>query len=811
MDPIEQMFRRCDRKLALALIAAGMSSPYASAATQGVETDQNPGQPVAVAAGATDLYLEVSINGAAMQQIGHFTILPDGRLAASADELRQIGIKPPGGTTGADGLIIIDDIGSIHYVIDHPAQKINFSVGDHGREPERIDAADRNDTAPGQTQSAFGAVVDYTLFAATNSLVKGQDGFFQGVSGLFDARLFGRYGLLRSSFISNYNADGRADYRRLATSWSLSDPSTMTSYRMGDLISGGLSWTRPVYLGGVQIARNFALRPDLVTQPMPSFSGSASVPSTLEVFIDNARSYSGPLRSGPFQLVNIPAFTGQGQARIVVTDSLGRQTSTSLPFYASNMLLKRGLFDYSAEIGAPRRNFGLPNDAYDRQIFGSFSARYGLADWLTLEGHLEGGIDLFNGGAGLAFPLAGYGAASLALSGSQSQAGTGGQINAAMELGYRGWTLYGRLQHSFGNYQDIASISAITPKNPGHGAMKSAAPLRTMQQISLGMPMPLDFSQLNLAYTGFSYQDQPTARIGSISYSQSLFKGGSFYLTAFRDFAVRDRYGVFAGLTVSFDNGITSTSGVETGPDGLYGFTELNRSAERRDGSYGWRIRASQGGTPQRTASAYYRSSLARSEASLQQSGEHLRASAQIEGSIVAAGGDVFLSNRIDDAFAIVNVGVADVDVLYENRSVGKTNRRGRALLPDLRSYQNNSIAIDPRNLPVDAAVPKTSEIVVPPAGSGIMVDFGLTGHSAAALLSFVDSNGQPLPVSSTGIVAASGEQFVIGYEGQAYILKLAAHNEVLINLGDGNSCRAEFPYRPRPGSQVVIERLTCQ
>ncbi|MGY3695904.1 hypothetical protein ACVIGA_005984 [Bradyrhizobium sp. USDA 3240] len=35
-------------------------------------------------------------------------------------------------------------------------------------------------------------------------------------------------------------------------------------------------------LGGVQMQTNFALRPDLVTLPIPALSGSAAVPSTLD-------------------------------------------------------------------------------------------------------------------------------------------------------------------------------------------------------------------------------------------------------------------------------------------------------------------------------------------------------------------------------------------------------------------------------------------------------------------------------------------------------------------------------------------------
>ena len=76
------------------------------------------------------------------------------------------------------------------------------------------------------------------------------------------------------------------------------------SYRAGDTISGRtLAWTRPIRLGGLQVQRNFALRPDLVTLPLPSYSGSAAVPSTVDVYVNNIKSTvaAGGSRSLPDQ------------------------------------------------------------------------------------------------------------------------------------------------------------------------------------------------------------------------------------------------------------------------------------------------------------------------------------------------------------------------------------------------------------------------------------------------------------------------------------------------------------------------------
>jgi outer membrane usher protein len=41
------------------------------------------------------------------------------------------------------------------------------------------------------------------------------------------------------------------------------------TYRAGDTINGGLAWTRPIRIGGLQAQRNFGLRRFVITPPLP--------------------------------------------------------------------------------------------------------------------------------------------------------------------------------------------------------------------------------------------------------------------------------------------------------------------------------------------------------------------------------------------------------------------------------------------------------------------------------------------------------------------------------------------------------------
>lgn len=141
--------------------------------------------------------------------------------------------------------------------------------------------------------------------------------------------------------------------------------------------------------------------------------------------------------------------------------------------------------------------------------------------------------------------------------------------------------------------------------------------------------------------------------------------------------------------------------------------------------------------------------------------------------------------------------------VLYENRPIGVTDSSGQLLVPGLRSYQKNKLAIDTRNLPVDADVAATQDVVAPGDRAGVRVDFGVRTEVDAAILVLVAPDGKPIPAGLHGQVEGK-QDFVVGYDGRAYVKGLAPENTVVV-VTDKGSCRASFNYSPKRGKQVVI------
>jgi outer membrane usher protein len=781
--------------------------------------------PAGAAMETRQLQLEIYINDLATGLIGSFTQLPEQRMAARRAELADAGIKAPGSGSG-DELIVIDNLPDIAFRYDERTQRIYFTVADNRRVTRTYDLRGRvDDIVP--VRSGYGGVLNYTLFASSMKSINGTAFAFSGANASLDARVFSPYGTLSQSAILGSTTTQDVNALRLDTTWSYSDPQTLLTYRAGDTISGGLAWTRPIRLAGLQVQRNFALRPDLVTLPLASVSGSAAVPSTVDVFVNNVKTYSQEVPSGPYQITNIPTLSGASTAQVVVHDAAGHQTQTSLTFYTSPKLLKEGLIDFSVEAGLPRLLYGTESSSYVESPVGSASLRGGLKDWLTVESHAEWGPDLFNGGVGTVTRLGSAGALSVAAGGSRFADTFGYQGYAAFDTQVMAINIHASSLQTFGTYNDLASATAryaslpIAYQGPSSignppSLLTNIRPPKSLDTVSLGFPLPFGKSSLNFAYLRQVLDDGTRSDIVNVSYSRSLFGDASFYLTAFTDLSDRKSAGVFAGLSMplgdssSASGPVFTSTGVSTTPDGTNVTFDAAKPIRPEPGSYGWRLVDSEGSVPYRSAAGSYRSSVGQLDGYVQQVGGSTGASAQVQGAIATMGGGVFFANRIDDAFAVVDAGAPGVDVLYENRPAGTTNAQGLLLIPSLRSYQKNQIAIDSRDLPVDAEAPMTRDVVAPADRSGVLVGFGVKTDVRAAVVILADKDGKFLVPGSQGRLEGGTEPFVVGYDGRAYVKGLGAANTIVV--GDaGGECRASFPYTPQRDTQVVIGPVVCR
>jgi len=769
--------------------------------------------------GSRQFQLDVIINGTPTKTIGTFTRLADGRFAATRGELRELGVKPAG-SGNADELVVIDDMPGASYRYDEPQQAIYLTLGDEQRVTRMYDARGTQ-SAPAAVRNDYGAVMNYWLFASSANRMSLDSFAFAGANASLDARVFSPFGTLSQTGIIGSTVLKNFDVLRLDTTWSYSDLDNLATYRVGDTISGGLAWTRPIRLGGFQMQRNFALRPDLVTVPMPSVSGSAAVPSTVDVYVKNVKTYSQEVGTGPYQINNLP-LSGGGTARIVVQDSSGRPVETTLPFYSSPRLLRDGFMDFSVEAGFPRLFYGTDPFSYVREPVASASARRGLFDWLTLEGHGEGGAGLMNGGLGAVVGVGPWGVLSVAGTASRFKDTSGFQSYVAFDTQFLGINIHASSQRTYGTYNDLASVtsrglplvSLSADRAPDIASTdilsKSYFPPKFLDTLSVSFPLSFDKGAVSAGFMHLGMADGKLSDIVTIGYSRPLPWDASFFVSAFTDLKDKKTGGVFAGISVPLGKSTFANAGYTQTRQGGNFTADVGKSIESEVGSYGWRAYTSEGTNTDRGAMGSYRSSVAEIQGNVWQRTGTAGGSVQVSGAVATMGGGVFLSNRIDDSFAVVDTGTPGVDVTYENRPAGKTNAQGKVLIPTLRSFQQNKIAIDPAGLPVNADISETQLIVTPADRTGVLARFGVKTDVKSAVVVLSDPSGKVLPAGAAGWIEGTEEPFMVGYDGRAYVKGLGEANTVVVTLPAGE-CRASFPYAAQEDAQVVIGPVVCQ
>ena len=757
-----------------------------------------------------NLQLEVIINSVPAKMIGSFVLFDGKRIGATCNELEDVGLAI-GQRRFPEEIVMLDDIPGLRYAYDEPGQTIRITVNNAKRRGQTFDLGGGGPRLRAQT--GWGALVNYDLLGTTDNVLTMKDLLRPGASLTVDGRAFSPYGTFEQSGIVNSGPNRESNALRLNSTFEYSDQDHLTTYRAGDVINGGLAWTRPLRLGGIQAQSDFALRPDLITMPLPTLGGIAAVPSTVDVYVNNIKTFSQDVAPGPFTINNIPLITGAGNAQLVVTDSSGAVTKTTAPFFASASLLSPGLMSWSVEGGLPRLYYGSASDDYVESPVGSATLRRGIFDWMTAEGHVEGGAGVINGGLGAVVKTGAIGVASAALAASDYSGSIGALASASYQAQVFGLSFNVNSQRTFGRYNDLVSATARLQPLP-IGVLPTvmfadALPPKALDTISLSAPLPFDpKASLGANFIHSVAASGTLSEIASASYSRALPYDASVFATIFHDFGTNRNTGIFVGLNFPLGASASVSTGYSYGSGGNVAELNAVKPLGLDPGSYGWTVQESEGGAPSHAATVSYRSLYGTVRAGVSANGAASSGALELRGSIATMGGDVFLSNWIDDGFGVVSTGAPGVGVLYENQPVGVTDSKGMLLVPTMRSYESNNVAIDPTYLPADAEVESTSQIVAPANHGGVLVNFKVRSDTGSALVIFAQANGRFVPAGSPGKIEG-GDSFVVGYDGQAFIKNLRGSNVASVESATG-TCRAQFAFTPRPGEQVRIGPLTC-
>jgi outer membrane usher protein len=521
-----------------------------------------------------------------------------------------------------------------------------------------------------------------------------------------------------------------------------------------------------------------------MTSPRPKISGESSLPSTVELYVDNLLRMRREVPSGPFTIQDLPVINGQGDAQLVVRDILGREQVITKPFFTSSRLLKQGLQSYSYELGFVRKNFGIDSNNYGR-LMAVGTHRLGYTEKFTGEvhGELLGSQQSVGLGGVLLSPAAGILSGNLAM--SNSKKGVGGLLG----LGF---------QRQSGNFS-VGVNTQLTSQNFAKLGLQSEtlAP-RHINQMVVKMATNY-FGSFAVNYTQQAFRDMEGYKSLSGSYVREVAGLGnlSASVTRYLNAEAKTVFGLNFSMNLDLGKRRGANINISAKPGGNNANLQLNRRLPAGSG-VGYRLVSGLSDTDRREAEVSLQNGVGNYSLAAGQSQGQTAFRGSASGGVAFLGGSSFFSRRITDSFAVVQVpGYAGVGIYADNQLSTRTDSKGNALLTGLRSYQKNLVRIEQSNIPLDAQIDTLQLDAVPYFRSGLVLKFPVK-RSRGALLTVVLENGELLPAGAQVEIIneniLENELYPTGMGGEVYLTELELENQLRV-IWKEQSCEFSLPF----------------
>ncbi|QNX59334.1 fimbria/pilus outer membrane usher protein [Acinetobacter seifertii] len=761
----------------------------------------------------TQLFLNISINSNTSEDLFSVKQSKDEKLYIRSSDLKALRLKMDEYIPDSQW-VCINELKGIQFKYLENEQSLNLQVPASMLSDYSVDLTGQPTTNTNllKMKPLNAAILNYSMY---HTITNDESIFSGSAEGIFNSAL-GNFssGVLYNG--SNENSYSHEKWVRLDSKWQYVDPEKVRIYTLGDFISNSSDWGSSVRLAGLQWSSAYTQRGDIITSALPQFSGSAALPSTLDLYVNQQKIYSGLVPSGPFDVKQLPFISGN-EVTLVTTDATGQQTITKKPYYFSSKILAKGINEFSVDVGVPRYNYGLYSNDYDDATFASGAIRYGYSNSLTLSGGAEASTDgLSNVGTGFAKNLFGVGVINADIAASQYKDENGysallgleGRIskNISFNTSYR---------KVFDNYFDLARVSQIRYLKDNQITSEPQNYLNYSALADEIIRAGINYNfypgySIYVGYNQIKYSDN-SYKLLSANLSGSLNKNWGFYSSAYKDYENHKDYGIYFALRYTPSTRVNAISSVSSDSGRLTYRQEVFVLSEPQVASFGW------GGYVERdqdahanNASVYgsYRARAAYLTGRYNRIGDNDQVALSATGSLVAAAGRIFAANEIGDGYAVVTNAGPQSQILNGGINLGTTDKSGRFLIPSLMPYRENHIYLDPSYLPLNWNVKSTDQKTVVGYRQGTLVDFG--AHQViSGLVRVVDKNNSPLLPGYS--VRINGQQdAVVGYDGEVFIPNLLQQNKLEIDLLDHGSCQVEFTYNSNQYSTKKLGPYIC-
>ena len=737
------------------------------------------------------VWLDVEING---QRLGTALLLrdADGHLWARRDELAAWRLPVPQAeplVDNGEAFYPLAALPGLEHTIDEAAQAVVI------RSPARLFPEtiinDQNSFAPIPDRSQPGGFLNYDVVVAHAS----GDAAANPVTlnGLFEVGAFNRWGEATTTALRSSDAND-SNLIRLDTTFTQDRPEMLASLRVGDSISGISSWGGAVHFGGVQWSTDFTTQPGFVTTPLAGIRGEAVLPSTLDLYVNNALRLQTTIPPGPFAINSLPANAGQGDALVVVRNILGQEQTISVPYYVSPLLLREGLSSFSYEIGAARDNYGLTSNDYGRGILVA-TDRYGFSDSFTGEVHAEVLAAQQTAGLDGVWLVRSLGVMNATVAASHSDRGDAALLELGFERQWHTMAAGGSVRYAESTFVEIGMVPGSLP------------PVRQVQAY-VSLPVPKRGS-LSVNYTQQDYRTAAPAHLLSVQANWPVGSRGFLGLTGLKP--LRGGDGPQFGLNFTLAMGTRSTVTGSTVRQDHGNETEAQAQQNLPAGTgMGYRVMVGTGASDQLNATMQYQNDVGTYALQAARVDGQTNTSVEAQGGVALFNDRLYFSRKLDESFAVVQVGnFANVHIYADNQVVAETDDTGTALVPRIRAYERNPLRIEQADLPLDVDIDTLAKDAIPYRRSGVRVDFDLH-RSLGALVTLIEQDGLPIPVGAVAMVAGNDTEFPVGTKGETYLSGLTQSSLVRVSW-PGKACEAKVAFIPSADPLPKLGPLLCE
>lgn len=627
----------------------------------------------------------------------------------------------------------------------------------------------------------FGGFVNYSLFY-------GKDEEDQEFNTFSEFGVFRDYWLLKNAFLyRNEPDDTEQKFLRVNSTLDIDFPTHFLKLTLGDTTSPYNLLNNSFRFGGLSFGTNYIDRPDFVYWNIPALNGSASLPSTVDLFINGVRLHRDSVTPGNYNLPAGGIVNQAGDAQIVVEDILGNRTVRSFPVYINSRLLKPKLNEYNISLGELRYNYDVVDDDY-RDFFSKLYFRRGVTSSTTLGLDLLYSQDVSNVDLLWTQGVSKYFLLDTAVSASQAEGADEQGYAAAVGLSRnsQSWSFGINSRYFTEEYQYLSTDTYDS------GIQSSSIFYFNFSNLKI-------IDGLNLNYIYQSYYDgidgspREDRKFFDIRATKGLTRNLYTDFGYYKDFGDEDDQGFHIAFyynwgergRISLDH---DTADDETrlsyahrtmAQNGFDYVVGVNRSAEEINyNAYG-----------------LWKTSVGNLQVSHDEYEDRRNSQVTFDGALVWLGSKVALTKYADNAFALVSVDQhPEIDIYRSATRVGSTNKQGYMFVHNLIPYIHYDISFDHNQLAMDETFEYSSKELVGLDQRGYRLDFPIHKTKRIAVR-LKDAQQNPLVAGSEVLVEGLGDEpAFVDSQGMVYLyLFKAGGHKLKIKTQGGQQCQAQF------------------